>query len=104
MSPLFDRGSDESDAFDEDMIDPEVVPAWREARDSLPAGWTLLGADSERFGVFKDAKFETFAAVARGPTGEVAAVMALDESTAYRELARRVRGDLEPTDVWALPL
>lgn len=78
MSPIYGQ---DSDAFDE-----------------------LVGADSERYGVFKDARFEAFAAVARGPSGEVAVVVSLDESTAYRELPRRIRGELDPTDAWAPPL
>ena len=72
--------------------------------EQLPEGWTLTGTDREVFRL-RDADIVTWAAMADGPAGSAMAVVASeDESDAVRALHRRILGDLQPTEGWALPV
>ncbi|MCA1572837.1 MAG: hypothetical protein LC798_21600 [Chloroflexi bacterium] len=72
--------------------------------EQLPEGWTLTGTDREVFRLH-DADIVTWAAMADGPGGSAMAVVASEnESDAVRALQRRILGDLQPTDGWALPV
>ena len=82
--------------------DPEVEAARQEVLAALPPGWRFDGTSSDTHGV-PGAKLTPHAAVAAGPDGEVAMAMSLDEPSALRHLARRLRGELEVTDAWAPP-
>jgi hypothetical protein len=96
--PLFRR---QRDAPDEDF-NPAVRPARQEAMDALPEGWTLLGADHERFGLFRPG-MDAWAASAEGPHGERTLAVGLTEQNAYIQLARRLRGELPESEGWAPP-
>jgi hypothetical protein len=81
-----------------EMSDPE-----REARSALPAGWTLELPDRERFRL-PGREVETYAVGAWGPGGDAFVVMGLEEDGAYRQVVRRMRGELEETEGWAPPI
>jgi hypothetical protein len=82
----------------------ELEAATREASEALPAGWKLLDfADREIYTV-PGAKIVTYSVAAHGPNGEVEMVIAVGEANAYRQLARRLRGELEMAEGWAPPL
>jgi PAS domain-containing protein len=86
-----------------DEKDAEVEAALRDAVAALPDGWQMYDVDRERFRV-AGRKLEVFGVSAVGAGGDGALVLAVGEANAYRQLARRLRGELEPTDVWAPPL
>src|SRR5687767_11763139 len=71
-----------------------------EVEQALPPGWKLGKSDPERY-TTPTFKLDTYSAAAVGPSGATAVVIALDEATAWRALLRRIRGELETTDVWA---
>lgn len=72
--------------------------------EQLPNGWSLTGTDREVFRLH-GADIVTWAAMADGPDASAMVVVASeDESEAVRALHRRIVGDLEPTDGWALPV
>jgi hypothetical protein len=72
--------------------------------EQLPEGWTLTGTDREVFRLH-DADIVTWAAMADGPGGSAMAVVAsAEESEAVLALRRRILGDLEPAEGWALPV
>jgi hypothetical protein len=48
--------------------------------------------------------FNSWAAFAAGPSGEVVAAVALTEAESLRQLARRLRGELDVSDGWSPPL
>jgi hypothetical protein len=83
----------------------EVEQARAQAESALPAGWRLRGTDREGFQWFDEPTriVRAWAALAEGPNGERAAAVALTEAEAYRQLARRLRGELEVTLGWAPP-
>lgn len=83
--------------------EPEVREALDELVRALPEGWQLYEADRERFRL-PGRKLETFGVSAVGPGGEAALAVGVGEAGAYRQLARRLRGELEVTDAWAPPL
>ena len=83
--------------------DPEVTQALDELAQALPEGWKLYDVDRERFSL-PDRKVETYGVSAVGPGGQAALVLAVEEANAYRQLARRLRGELEVADAWAPPL
>jgi hypothetical protein len=83
----------------------EVKLARQEAEDSLPEGWTLRGTDREGFQWFDEPEVlvRAWAALAEGPAEERMVAVAATEAEAYRQLARRLRGELEEQDGWAPP-
>jgi hypothetical protein len=83
--------------------DAEVEQALDELTDALPDGWRLYDVDRERFRV-PGGKVEAFGVSAVGPGGTAAVVLAVGEANAYRQLARRLRGELEVAEAWAPPL
>ena len=83
--------------------DPDVVAAQAELDAALPAGWELYDNDRERY-FFPGGYLKTYAVAAGGPSGEAALVMGLGEAGGYRQLSRRLRGELEITDSWAPPM
>lgn len=100
--PLPLLGEPEPDHFigPYDDKDPEVEAALRDVVAALPEGWQMYDVDRERFRV-AGRKIEVFAVSAVGAGGDGALVLAIGEATAYRHLARRVRGELETTEAWA---
>ena len=83
--------------------DADVKRALDELVQALPEGWRVYEADRERFRL-PGRKVETFGVSAVGPDGQAAFVLAVGEANAYRQLARRLRGELEVADAWAPPL
>jgi hypothetical protein len=83
--------------------EPEVREALDELIRTLPEGWQLYEADRERFRL-PGRKLETYGVSAVGPGGEAVLVLGVGEAGAYRQLTRRLRGELEITDAWAPPL
>jgi hypothetical protein len=83
--------------------DVELELAREEAQGALPEGWRLGDTDREHYQTGEHG-FNSWAAFAAGPGGEVAAAVALTEADALRQLARRLRGELEVSDGWAPPL
>ena len=83
--------------------DAETKQALEDLLAALPEGWQLYEADQERFRL-PGRKVETFGVSAVGPGGHAAFVLAVGEANAYRQLVRRLRGELEVTDAWAPPL
>ena len=65
----------------------------------------LRGTDREGFQWFDDPYVivRAWAALAEGPAGERMVAIAAGEPEAYRQLARRLRGELEEQDGWAPP-
>lgn len=80
----------------------EVRAALEELTQALPAGWQLYEADRERFRL-PGRVVEVFAVSAVGRGGEAALVLAVGEAKAYRQLKRRLQGELRVTDAWAPP-
>jgi hypothetical protein len=83
--------------------DVELELAREEAQGALPEGWRLDDTDREHY-MTGEHGFNSWAALATGPGGEVAAAVALTEAEALRQLARRLRGELEESDGWSPPL
>ena len=83
--------------------DVQLELAREEAQAALPEGWRLGETDREHY-MTGDHAFNSWAAFAAGPGGEVAAAVALTEAESLRQLARRLRGELEVTDGWSPPL
>ena len=83
--------------------DPEVVSAKEELDEALPPGWEVLDSDRERY-FFPGGYVETWAVTARGPNNETELVMGLGEAGGLRQLAKRLRGELEVTEAWAVPM
>ena len=84
-------------------VDPQLEAARAEAEASLPPGWQIYRSDRERFSV-PQGRVTTYAISAVGPTDERALVIAVGEPNAYRQLARLMRGELEPSEAWSVPL
>ena len=80
--------------------DPEVIAAKEEVDDALPTGWELFYSDRERY-FFPGGYLETWAVSARGPAEEGELVMGLGEAGGLRQMARRLRGELETAEAWA---
>jgi hypothetical protein len=97
MTPFWRRESRPS------AEDVELALASEEAEAALPEGWRLGDTDREHY-MTGEHGFNSWAAFAAGPAGEVVAAVALTESEALHQLARRLRGELEVTDGWAPPL
>ena len=95
MSPLWGGGEEERE--------PGLEAARAEAEGALPEGWELVGSDKESFG-WVEADIVVHGALATGPAGEFAVAIAVTESEAFRQLARRLRGKLEVSDGWAPPV
>ena len=83
--------------------DPEVVAAKEDLDAALPPGWKLFYSDRERYS-FPGAYLETWAVAAKGPGNKGELVMGLGEAGGFRQLARRLRGELEITEAWAAPM
>lgn len=83
--------------------DPDVKAAKDEVDAALPPGWELFDSDRERY-FFPSGYLETWAVVARGPADEAALAIGLGEAGGLRQLARRLRGELEIADAWAPPM
>jgi hypothetical protein len=86
-----------------ESLGPAVSQARTEAEQELPSGWKIVEADHENFSA-GDQSLSVWGAFAEGPGGEVAVGVALTQAEAYRQLARRLRGDLDVSDGWAPPL
>lgn len=82
---------------------PDTSEAEGEARNALPAGWTLERPDRERFRL-PGREVVTYAIGASGPAAEVFVVVGLGEDGAYRQVTRRMTGELRETDGWAPPI
>jgi hypothetical protein len=82
--------------------DVELELAREEAQGALPEGWRLGDTDREHYQTGEHG-FNSWAAFAAGPGGEVVAAVALTEAESLRQLARVFRGDLEVSDGWAPP-
>jgi hypothetical protein len=82
--------------------DVELELAREEAKGALPEGWELGETDREHY-MTGEHGFNSWAAFASGPGGEIAVAVALTEAESLRQLARR-RGELEVTDGWSPPL
>jgi hypothetical protein len=89
----------------EKRVDPEVEAARQEAQAALPDAWALRATDREGFQWFDEPYVivRAWAALAEGPGNERMVAIAADEATAYRQLARRLRGDLDEREGWAPP-
>ena len=83
--------------------DVELDLAREEAKGALPEGWELGEIDREHY-MTGEHGFNSWAAFASGPGGEIAVAVALTEVESLRQLARRLRGELEVTDGWSPPL
>jgi hypothetical protein len=81
----------------------EVEAAEREAAAALGEGWEFELPDYERFRL-PGALVEVYAVAAHRQERELALVVVVGKANAFRQLVRRVRGDLEVTPAWALPL
>ena len=84
-------------------LDPEVEAAKMEAEDALPPGWEIHVVDPEWFWV-PAGKVVTYGISAYGPSGEKALVLGVGKVNAYRQLTRLMRGELEKSESWAVPL
>jgi hypothetical protein len=84
-------------------VGPDVSRARSEAEQELPDGWRIVEADRENFSA-GDHSMDVWGAFAEGPGGEVTVAVAASEAEAYRQLAGRLRGELEESDGWAPPL
>lgn len=89
----------------EKVVDPNLAAARQEAEAELPEGWTLRGTDREGFQWFDEPYVivRAWAALAEGPAHERMVAIAADEAEAYRQLARRLRGELDEEQGWAPP-
>jgi hypothetical protein len=83
--------------------DAEFDLARAEAESALTEGWRLADTDREHYQTGEHG-FNSWAAFAAGPGGEVVAAVALTEAESLRQLARRLRGELDVTDGWSPPL
>ena len=83
--------------------DPDADAALAELEAGLPGGWTLYYIDRERY-MLRGGQLETFGVSASSTGGEAAVAIALSEADAYRQLLRHLRGELEISDGWAVPL
>jgi hypothetical protein len=86
-----------------ESLGPAVSQARTEAEQELPDGWKIAEADHENFSA-GDHSLSVWGAFAEGPGGEVAVAVGLTQEKAYRQLARRLRGDLDVSEGWAPPL
>ncbi len=89
------------DAYDEDEREIEV--AQREATAALPDGWELDNPDSERFRL-PGGSLQTYGLTASGPGDEAVLVVAVGKANAYRQVVRRLRGELAVSEAWAPPV
>ena len=96
-------GPVEDQLVEPDSGDAEVEQAFAELTAALPDGWQPYDVDRERFRL-PGRKLETYAVSAVGPGGEAALVLAVGEANAYRQLTRRLRGELTVTEAWAPPI
>lgn len=90
--------------FTKSKEDPEVEAARQEVGSVLPSGWELGSSDRERFSlptghIFVWAAWTSFEserryAIAFGP----------DEADAYRQVAARLRNEIEPSPAWRPPM
>ena len=80
-----------------------VTQAREEAEAALPLGWKLRGTDREGFQWHRKPYriLHAWAALAESDAGKQAVAVATDEAGAYRQLARRLRGELEESRGWA---
>lgn len=84
-------------------LDPEVEAAKTEAENALPPGSQIHVVDPEWFWV-PAGKVVTYGISAYGPARDKALVVAVGEANAYRQLTRLMRGDLQKSESWAVPL
>lgn len=89
---------------------PPIPPAAAHARrpaeaddGMLPSGWVLQGVDREDYRS-DGAPLLTYGALAVGPGGERALVVARDKDEAVRRLVDRLEGRLEVTESWVFRL
>ncbi len=79
--------------------DPDARTALAELQAGLPEGWALFAIDRERY-LLRGSQLETFGVAAHNSFGDAALAIALTEADAYRQLLRRVRGELEVSEGW----
>jgi hypothetical protein len=89
--------------YADDDNEHEIEVAEREAAAALPDGWELDSPDGERFRL-PGAPLQTYALAAGEPGEEAVLVVAVGKANAYRQLARRLRGELESAEAWAPPV
>ncbi len=81
----------------------QIKLARQDAEAALPAGWRLGKSEHERYSG-PGFKLDTYSATAEGPDGDGSLAIGLDEAAAWRQLARRLRGELLESEGWAPPL
>lgn len=102
LPPQYDKPRDRTfDVRHED--DPDVVAAKADLDAAVPPGWKPFDTDRERY-FFPDGYLETWAVSAAGPDGQVELVLGVGEAGAFRQLARRLRGELDVQEAWAAPM
>ena len=96
-------GANPSVGFGVESDDRDVLAALQELERALPQGWEPYDIDRERY-FFPTGYLETYAVAARGPGSEAALVMGVGEAGGLRTLARRLRGELDIAEAWAVPM
>ncbi len=83
-------------------IDPNVTLARQEIEAVLPPGWQFHRTDSERFSL-PEGRITVWGAWAHGD-GKYAIAFGRDEVDSIRQVAARLRGELEKTVAWRPPM
>lgn len=86
-----------------EVDDEAAVAARLELEEALPPGWVVYDVDRERYS-FPLHYLETYAVAVGGPAGESELVVAVGKAGALRQMARRLRGELDVADAWAPPM
>jgi hypothetical protein len=84
-------------------VEPYAEAALSEVKRALPAGWVVYDADRERFRAGNQSVL-VYAASAAGPAGESVLALGVGQDGAFIQLARALRGEIEPSEGWAVPL
>ena len=86
-----------------EVDDAPAAAAKRELDEALPPGWDLYDLDRERYS-FPSHYIETYAVAVAGPADERELVVGVGKAGALRQMARRLRGELDVADAWAPPM
>ena len=84
--------------------DPEVEAARAELESVLPPGWTIDRSDRERFSLFQRGLVVWAAWASCEAEHRYAIAFGRSEADAFRQVARRLRRELEPTLSWRPPI